>query len=237
VSPSGLPAGSFSTTTAGLYLSPATLTQAETVTVMATSADGTASGTAAVNLTPAGSGSGGPPGSTAAFVGSDTAAEGNWQGTYGAGGYDLAGGSQSPAGGQLSYGTYAVENGQIWTWAPSTTDKRALATDALGDRMAATWYAPSFSFDVNFTDGNTHQVAIYVVDWDSKGRQETVQIADANNPGTTLDTRGIASSNTNTTGTNFVNGTYLIWNISGHVTITITSTAGPNAVASGIFFK
>jgi hypothetical protein len=103
--------------------------------------------------------------------------------------------------------------------------------------MAATWYAASFSFDVDFTDGNTHQVAIYVMDWDSKGRQETVQIVDANNPGTTLDTRGIASSNTNTTGTNFVNGTYLIWNISGHVTIALTSTAGPNAVASGIFFK
>ena len=177
------------------------------------------------------------PATAATFVSADTATQGNWQGTYGSAGYDLAGGPQSPAGGQLTYGTYAVETGQIWTWAPSTTDKRALATDALGDRMAATWYAASFSFDVDFTDGNTHQVAIYVVDWDSKGRQETVQIVDANNPGTTLDTRGIANSNTNTTGTNFVNGTYLIWNISGHVTMTITSTAGPNAVASGIFFK
>jgi hypothetical protein len=33
-----------------------------------------------------------------------------------------------------------------------------------------------------------------------------------------------------------VNGTYLIWNISGGVKVTVTSTAGPNAVVSGIFF-
>jgi hypothetical protein len=80
-------------------------------------------------------------------------------------------------------------------------------------------------------------VALYVVDWDTKGRSETVQIENASNPGTVLDTRSIVNANTNTTGTNFVNGTYLIWNISGHVTITLTPNTGPNAVVSAIFFR
>jgi hypothetical protein len=32
-----------------------------------------------------------------------------------------------------------------------------------------------------------------------------------------------------------VSGTYLIWNVSGNVLITISAHGGPNAVASGVF--
>lgn len=42
-----------------------------------------------------------------------------------------------------------------------------------------------------------------------------------------LDTRSVSS---------FVNGEYVVWNISGHVTIHVACTGGPNAVVSGIFF-
>jgi trimeric autotransporter adhesin len=236
-SPTGSPLGTFSSTTAGLYLAPATVTQAETVTVMATSADRTASNTATVSISASsGSGSGGTV-ATASYVGSDTTTQGNWQNSYGATGYDLASGQQSPAAGQLGYGSYSVHNQQNYTWAQTTSDPRALAVDSQDDRTAATWYSgTNFNFDVNFTDGNPHQVALYVIDWDGKGRSESVQVVDANNPGTTLDSRTIANSNTNTTSANFVNGTYLNWNISGHVTITISATGGPNAVVSGIFF-
>ena len=34
----------------------------------------------------------------------------------------------------------------------------------------------------------------------------------------------------------FVNGAYEVWTVSGHVKITITNLAGPNAVFSGLFF-
>jgi hypothetical protein len=163
---------------------------------------------------------------------------------YGADGYDLALGPQSPANGQLTYGTYAVQNQDNWTWAASTSDPRALETDSKGDRLAATWYSPAnFSFDVNFTDGNTHQVALYVVNWDDQGRAETVQVLNASNPGApALDSQSIPNTNssspsyTNTTGGNFENGTYLIWEISGHVTIQVSNTSSPNAVVSGVFF-
>ena len=83
------------------------------------------------------------------------------------------------------------------------------------------------SLDLNFTDGNTHQVAVYLLDWDNYGpRTERVDIVDANN--NTLDTRTAAS---------FTGGQYLVWNLSGHVIVRITNTNGSsNAAVSGIFF-
>ena len=151
-------------------------------------------------------------------------------------GYDVAGGPQSPAGGTLTYGSYSLQNQSEWTYASSTADQRALETTLRVTEIAATWYnAGGFSFDVNFTDTNTHQVALYLLDWDHQGRVETVTIKDPNS-GTVLDTRSVPNSNTSTTSTNFGNGTYLLWNISGHVTITITGNSGPNVVAAGIFF-
>ena len=180
---------------------------------------------------------------SATFVTADTNTQGNWIGAYGGDGYDLANSSPAPTNGTLSYGSYALQSQAEWTYARSTSDKRALETDTQGDRVAATWYSTgSFSFDVNFTDTNTHQVALYVLDWDNMGRGETVTVLNASNPSTVLDSRSIPNTNsssaayTNTTSANFTGGTYLVWNISGHVTITITSTGFPNGVASGIFF-
>ena len=168
----------------------------------------------------------------ATFAGTDTATQGNWIGVYGSNGHSLPNFGQSFA---IAV-TLAEQNQLNWTWAASTTDPRALEINTQGARAAATWYnAPSFTLDVNLTDGQQHQISLYVIDWDSKGRTETVQVTDAN-LGTTLDTRAIPNSNTSTTSSNFVNGTYLKWNVTGHVKLVITNSAGPNAVVSGIFF-
>ena len=108
--------------------------------------------------------------------------------------------------------------------------------DTQGDRIAATWYnAGVFSFDVNFTDTNTHQVALYLLDWDHQGRAETITIKDYSS-GTVLDTRSVRiptpTRPAQTSGTAATwSGTY-----SGHVTITITGNSGPNVVVAGIFF-
>jgi hypothetical protein len=176
--------------------------------------------------------------STVTFTGSDKATQGNWIGVYGLDGSAVANGPEYPAHGNLSYGTFAILTQQSWTWASNIGDKRAPEIDGQGDRIAAAWYAGSFSVDVNFTDGKGHQVALYVLDWDGQGRAETIQVTDATSPNNPalLDTRNIPSSNTNTVATDFANGTYLIWTISGHVTITLTANAGPNAVVSGVFF-
>src|SRR5712664_430300 len=211
VNPPSAPAGNLSSS--GLYTAPATITPAQ-VTIKATSADGTASGTATVNLS---------NGAVANFTGTDTSTQGSWHGVYGADGYSVANDTQSLP----SYASFAVQNQQNYTWTSSTTDPRALQTGSGTGRIASTWYNGStFTFDVNFTDGTTHRFALYALDWDSTARAESIQIVDANS-GAVLDTRNISLFN---------NGIYLIWNLSGHVKIYVTRTAGSNAVISGAFF-
>jgi uncharacterized repeat protein (TIGR01451 family) len=213
ISPIG--AGGISST--GLYTAPVTITTTQTVTVTAMNT-GTAA-TAAITLVPSTVGV-----SAATFVQYDTTTQGNWIGTYGADGYSLAGGNQLLA----TYDPTFATNGATWTWASSTADPRALESNTQGSRSAATWDSTTVTFDVNLTDGQSHQVALYLLDWDNKGRCETVQVLDANSNQPRVLDQEIAI--------NFANGTYLVWNISGHVTIAITVGGGPNSVVSGVFF-
>jgi hypothetical protein len=167
--------------------------------------------------------SGGGSGPSVAFVGIDSTTQGSWNGVYGGDGYnvvnDLA-----------SYPSYAVvtPSGQgSYTWLTSTSDVRALQKGSNpADRLAATWYGSPFSIDLNLTDGNTHQVGLYVVDWDSTNRTQTLEVRDAATDAL-LDSRSASG---------FHNGQYVIWNIRGHVTVRVISTAGVNAVVSGLFF-
>ncbi len=162
--------------------------------------------------------------SSAALIGADTATFGNWQSNYGHDGFSIANGSQTLP----TYDpSFAPQNQSNWTWAASTTDPRSLKLPAGGGGLAATWYnSTSFSFDVNFADGNVHQLALYALDWDSQGRSETIQVFDA------VSNLSLAS----TAVSNFSNGVYVVWNISGHVKIYVTAIGGPNAVISGVFF-
>jgi hypothetical protein len=83
---------------------------------------------------------------------------------------------------------------------------------------------PWTEIDLNLTDGNTHQVALYFLDWDSGGRSETVTIRDQSN--NVLDSRSMS---------NFVGGQYLVSNITGHVTIQVIAISGANALVNGMF--
>ena len=201
----------------GLYTAPATISAAQTITVTATSAaDTTKFSSAMVGLV---------PGSAVAnFVSFDTATKGNWSSLYGADGYSLANANQKLP----SYGSSTTVQNQLdWVWASSTTDPRGLEIPGGASALAATWYNPgSFNFDVNLTDGHSHQVAFYAVDWDSTSRSETVQILDATT-NAVLDTETIAK---------FSGGVYAIWNISGHVKVVVSDASYPNSVISGVFF-
>jgi subtilisin family serine protease len=162
--------------------------------------------------------------STASFVKADITTRGSWKGVYGADGYNVIGDlAAAPA-----YVAMTPSGNSQWIWAASSADPRALQKPSLpADRLAACWYAPSsFSLDLRFTDQQSHQVALYLTDWDSLGRIDRVDILDANN--NVLDTR---------TASNFAGGQYLVWNLSGHVTVRITATAILSAVVSGIFFR
>ena len=168
-------------------------------------------------------------GNQAAFAGIDTTTQGNWKGVYGGDGYWVATDTASlPT--YVSDTTQTLVTGAgTYTWVTITTDPRAPQAGVGTGRIAATWFnsGASFSYDVNITDGQTHEVAVYALDWDTYqgGRIEQVQVVDGVS-GAVLDTRTISS---------FTNGTYVYWNISGHVKINVTPTYS-NGVISGIFF-
>jgi hypothetical protein len=161
-------------------------------------------------------------GTAATFIGTDTTTKGTWRGVYGAEGYVIVNDATSPP----AYASVAVTGANTWPWTEVTTDVRGLQRAVGANRFAATWYGSTFTVDVNISDGAAHQLSLYVVDWDSNGRVETVEVRDAVTNGL-LDTRSISS---------FVGGQYWRWTVSGHVTMRVTNTATPNAVVSGLFF-
>jgi hypothetical protein len=124
-----------------------------------------------------------------------------------------------------------VSGASTYTWNGSTSDVRALQKGAAGstDRIAATYYSStSFTVDINFTDGQTHQVAAYFLDWDGNNtRSERVDVIDPV-------THQVLSSQIVSS---FSGGEYLVWNLSGHVQIQVTNLGGWNAVMSGLFFN
>ena len=79
--------------------------------------------------------------------------------------------------------------------------------------------------DVNLTDGQTHDLELYFLDWDTTARSETVTLSNATT-GAVLATQTISS---------FHSGVYLDWAVSGNVLITITKNTG-SPVLSGLFF-
>jgi subtilisin family serine protease len=162
----------------------------------------------------------------ASFVQADTATAGTWKGVYGADGYYVIGDSSS----NPNYVTVGPAGYSTYTWTSSTTDARALQKGvSTTDRMAATWFTDgTMTIDLNFTDGASHQTAIYLLDWDTYfgGRLERVDVLDGN--GKVLDTRSVSG---------FRTGEYLVWNFTGHVIIRIANMNPlSNAVISGLFF-
>jgi hypothetical protein len=159
-------------------------------------------------------------GSNVTFLQTDTTTSGNWKGAYGQQGYALVGdGTILPNGAQV-----LPVGHQTWTWAASTTDTRVLQKVAGTDRIAATWYANTFTIDLNSGDNLPHRVALYMLDWDRNGRAQTIDVLDAG--GAVLDTRAVAA---------FSAGQYSVWSITGPVRFRVTRTAGVNAVVSAVF--
>ena len=103
---------------------------------------------------------------------------------------------------------------------------RALQKAATADRLAATWYGTSLTLDVKISDGLAHKVSLYLLDWDARGRSETIQLVDAST-GLVLDSRSAAA---------FSEGQYFTWAVTGRVLIRVNLTGAANAVYSALFF-
>jgi hypothetical protein len=162
--------------------------------------------------------------SAATYTGLDTTTEGTWTRKYGAEGNMIA--KETAA--TPTYANVTFTGDTAYTWASSTTDARALQTSSgATTRIASTYYSPtSFDINVNLTDGITHRISLYLLDWDTTARTENIEILNAQT-NAVLDTESFS---------NFHNGDYAAWYITGDVIIKVTRTGGGNAVVSGIFF-
>jgi hypothetical protein len=181
------------------------------------------------------------PAILAAFVGVDATAQGTWRGVYGSQGYLLApNDKQHPYSSIPDYASVHVNEATTSIWDGSTNDPRALQKPGNSDRIAASWRSGgAFNVDLALSDGQTHRIALYFLDWDGSGapngRVERVDAEDATTGATfNSQTLGQASGDANTAN-RFTTGKYLIWNIRGHVRFTITNL-NSNAALSGLFF-
>jgi hypothetical protein len=164
---------------------------------------------------------GGGGGATATFVKVDSTTQGTWQEVYGRNGAGVIGDTASyPAYAQVS------TNASGWTWDGSPSDGRALQRITSPGRVAATWFGDVFNIDVNLTDGQPHRLALYVLDYDFHGRSERLEVRDAVS-GVLLDSQTVSD---------FSDGRYLVWQVTGHVVVQVTRLGGINAVVSGLFF-
>ena len=163
------------------------------------------------------------PSANVSFVKNDATTKGDWKKAYGGDGYNTIGDvTKYPSFAQVS-----VTGSASSTWNSSTTDVRALQKTNTVDRVAARWESSSFfMIDLNLTDGQTHRVALYGLDWDGNNRSQRVDVIDyATN--TLLESRNISQFN---------GGQYLVWDIRGRVKITVNKTGGKSAVVSGLYF-
>jgi hypothetical protein len=164
---------------------------------------------------------------SATFVQTDSITQGNWLSVYGTAGYAInSGPTNLPPFASISF-TGGLTNYYDYVFAESTVDPRALQHPSAGGRVATAWTGDhGFTLDLHLTDRQTHQVALYVLDWNTTSRWQRLEVFDADS-GELLDTREIDSFNI---------GKYLVWNLSGHVRIRFTNLAnGLNTVLSGIF--
>jgi hypothetical protein len=154
--------------------------------------------------------------------------QGNWVSSYGADGYDLLGWNGGSDLSSMPKATVVIDQGGRFQWTASTTAIQALESPDTTSRRATCIYDPSqirlhLSFPAAYS-GNLH---LYVMDWDSTSRRESITINDGSGPQTANVT------------TDFSQGAWVSVPINvaanGSVTITATNAAGANAVISGIF--
>lgn len=173
-------------------------------------------------------------GQSATFVKIDTTTGINPSGIYGGDGTLVApGGNGSSSSGTTGITTstlpsYATTTGVgagtcNWTW------RGYGSFPVVASGQIPTWFGcagmnSSFTVDVNLTDGNPHQVAVFAIDAPSQGRTENLAVL---NGSSVLDSETVSA---------YTRGKWVVWTITGHVTIQATGSTGNNPVITAIYF-
>jgi subtilisin family serine protease len=158
------------------------------------------------------------------YVSTDTVRQGSWSNFYGSNGAYVVGES-------TSFPSFVTVNqtGGSPVILDDTTKNLAgleLTTDPTQRISAYEAAASTESINMNFTDGQAHQVALYIADLDNKKRVETVELID-NVSGDVLNAQTISK---------FKNGEYLLYDLRGNVSLKLVNDSGPGVVYSGLFF-
>ena len=155
--------------------------------------------------------------------------QGNWVGTYGADGYALLGWNGSSDLVSLPQSSLVLDQGARCQWSAATTAVQALQSPDASTRRAACFFDFSqIRLHLVFPAAYSGTLHLYALDWDSTSRRETITINDGSAP----QTANISTA--------FNQGAWVNAPINvpagGSLTISVTRTAGANAVLSGIFF-
>jgi hypothetical protein len=151
-------------------------------------------------------------------------AQGNWVGTKGAAGYDLAGFNGASDLTNMPGVTATLAKGSRLTWASPSTDPRALESPNGSSRSATAYSDPTeVQVQLHFTNAYKGNLHLYAVDWDTTARRETITVG---------------TQTASLTGGSFNQGAWASVPINvaagGTVTIAVKRTAGASAVLSGI---
>jgi len=165
-------------------------------------------------------GGGGPP----PLVPVETHPQGDWVGSYGHNGYDLAAWNSSSDLMDIPSASLSLTHGSRYRWATSTTEERALESPNGSPRYAATYYDENeITLQLKFKEAYTGELHLYALDWDGESRRETITVGG--------ETALLLAS--------FHEGAWASFPIKvsagDSVTVTVQRNAGPNAVLSGVF--
>jgi hypothetical protein len=155
-----------------------------------------------------------------------TQPQGNWVGSYGAGGYALAawnGGSDVVS---MPNASVSLVQGNRYVWGSNNSDVTELESPDKSSRVAATyWDWNEVQVQLSFSAAYSGNLELYAVDADGNGRRETITVGNQ-----------VASLSAD-----FGKGAWAIFPINvaagSSVTIKVDRTAGANAVLSGIMLN
>jgi hypothetical protein len=122
--------------------------------------------------------------------------------------------------------TLSLLEGARDRWSPATADARALQSPNKSTRVAATYFdAQQIRAKLSFSKAFTGNIELYALDWDKRGRRETITV----------------NNQTALLSSDFSAGAWVAFPVSvgagGSASVTVDQSAGVNAVLSGIFLE
>jgi subtilisin family serine protease len=160
-------------------------------------------------------------------VGTNTVTRGNWYGAFGTNGNFIYGATTGTP--SLAYATSSLipTGASVVAYAKNikSNDPRLLTNSAGTARATGYLYSPtSLSFGFNFGT-TTQRLSLYAASVDKPNRTETVSVYDAT---TGLLLQSVSLSN-------FASGKYVSFDLTGAVTVSITTTGNAGVVLNGLF--